>query len=596
MQALRLCVRLATRMEPGARVMDFDLKPHDGGRTWWRERELWLLLLLLGGLYLVNLDGITIRGEESRRGRIAWEMVQSGNWVVPTMQDRPVFYRPPLQNALIASVATVHGKVDAWSLRVPSVMAILLMVVVIYGYSRSFLSKLGAFAAALGFASMGQVIELGRLGETEAVFTLFVAGSLLTWRWCLNAGTSPWVMWTASYALAAAGTLTKGPQAPMYFVGGVWLFLLVTRRWRMLVTLPHLAGIAVALTVLAVWQIPYAMQMGWPLSFKVYVGDVASRFGDMKASTVIKHLISFPLEILFGSLLPWSVLLLCYASKRFRQDLGPLRENALFLAVCIGISFPSVWIPATASLRYYMPMFPLFACLAGIAIERIAAYSPDTIFQKLFLHYQRTLALAALGTGAAVLVASIGLPSLSWAQSIPFAICYFLACLILAAIGWQVARRLSPHGIMIGMTATACFLGLTYSTLLVFVRQKISEDAPGAIAQLRDQIPEGQSLVSIGPAHHLFLLLYDKPVPQLRVDEPKAIDQAGTDYFCFWVWSGGMKPADIPFAWEQVASISCDRNKRANPIDNMVIGRRIRPPQMVSRPEELGGQGSEKSH
>ena len=210
--------------------MDSDLKPQDGGRTWWRERELWLLVLLLAGMYLTNLDGITIRGEESRRGRIAWEMLHSGNWVVPTMQDRPVFYRPPLQNAFIAGVASIHGEVDAWSLRLPSVAAILLMVIIIYGYARSFLSRLGAFASALGFASMGQVLELGRLGETEAVFTLFVAGSLLTWRWCLNTGTSPWLMWMLSYALAAAATLTKGPQAPMYFVGGVWMFLIVTRR------------------------------------------------------------------------------------------------------------------------------------------------------------------------------------------------------------------------------------------------------------------------------------------------------------------------------------------------------------------------------
>jgi 4-amino-4-deoxy-L-arabinose transferase-like glycosyltransferase len=565
--------------------MDSELKPHDGGRTWWREKELWLLLGLLAVMYLTNLDGITIRGEESRRGRIAWEMLHSGNWFVPTMQDRPVFYRPPLQNALIAGVAAVHGEVDAWSLRLPSVAAILLTVVVIYGYGRSFLSRLGAFAAALGFASMGQVIELGRLGETEAVFSLFVAGSLLTWRWCLNAGTSPWLMWTLSYALAAAATLTKGPQAPMYFVGGVWMFLIITRRWRMLVTLPHLAGIAVALGVLAIWQVPYAMQMGLAASFKVYVGDVASRFGDMKASTVIKHLVSFPLEIVFGSLLPWSLLLLSYASRRFRQDLGRLRENALFLAVCVAVSFPSVWIPATASLRYYMPMFPIFACLVGIVIERIAAYAPESVWPNLFVRYQRTLALIALGTGVVVLFVAIGMPSLSWSQPVPFAAGYFMACLLLAVAGWWGARSFSPRGAMIGMTSTACFLGLTYSTLMVSVRQKISEDAPAAIARLRDQLPEGERLVSLGPAHHLFLLLYGEPVEQLDVGRPAGLDQAGTDYFCFWVWSGGVQPADIPFEWEQVAAISCDRNKRPNPVDTVIIVRRIRSTQVASRPD-----------
>jgi len=541
---------------------------------WWREPELGLLLILLAAMYLTNLDGITIRGEESRRGRIAWEMLTRGNWFVPTIQDRPVFYRPPLQNAMIAGVAAVHGKVDAWALRIPSVVAILLTVIVVYAYGRSFLSRLGAFAAALGFATMGQVLELGRLGETEAVFTLFVAGSLLTWRTCANLGVSDWVQWPLGYALAAAGTLTKGPQAPMYFVGGTWLFLLLTRRWKSLLTLSHLAGILTAAVILALWQVPYALQMGLPLSFRVYVGDVASRFGDMQALTVIKHLVSFPLEILFGSLLPWSVLLVCYASRSFRSQLGSQRDDALFLATCAAVSFPSVWIPATASLRYYMPMFPIFACLIGIVVERIAEAS-GSVWQQRFLQYQRTLAVIVFGAGVGTLGIAVGLPTVSWAQSIPFALGYCLACSAVAGVGWWAAREFTARRVMIGMTSTACFLGLTYSTALVYVRQKISENAPAAIARLETQIPASQELVSLGPAHHLFLLLYGKPVRQLEVNEA-ALDRAGTDYFCFWVWSRGVKPAEIPFEWEQVASISCDRNRRDRPVDTMIIGRRLR--------------------
>jgi hypothetical protein len=194
------------------------------------------------------------------------------------------------------------------------------------------------------------------------------------------------------------------------------------------------------------------------------------------------------------------------------------------------------------------------------------------------------LALDAGGTGIVVLAASIGIRSHDLAQPIPFAVVYFGACLAIAAVGWQAARRFSARGIKIGMTTTACFLGLTYSTLLVYVRQKISEDAPGAVALLREQLPQGEHLVSIGPAHHLFLLLYGEPVKHVPMTQLAELDAAGTDYFCFWVWSGGVKPADIPFEWEQVASISCDRNRRKNPVDTMIVGRRIRSPQVASRP------------
>ena len=84
----------------------------------------------------------------------------------------------------------VHGVVvwiRKFALRVPSVLAILVLVVIVYGYGRSFLSRFGAFFCALSLVSLGQVLELGRLGETDSLFTLFLAGSLLTWKWCRNA-------------------------------------------------------------------------------------------------------------------------------------------------------------------------------------------------------------------------------------------------------------------------------------------------------------------------------------------------------------------------------------------------------------------------
>jgi hypothetical protein len=39
--------------------------------------------------------------------------------------------------------------------------------------------------------------------------------------------------------------------------------------------------------------------------------------------------------------------------------------------------------------------------------------------------------------------------------------------------------------------------------------------------------------------------------------------------------NGRRKP--LPFSWEEIAAISCDRNVRDHPIDVMVVGRRIHP-------------------
>src|SRR5438132_13793883 len=166
---------------------------------WWLELELALLIVFVAGAYFTRMTDLSIRGEESRRGLIAREMLQTGDWIVPRCQGVPLFSRPPLQNWLIALVALARGEVDAVALRLPSDCAMLLMVIVIYGYARTFMSRLGALTAGAAYASMGQVLELGRMGETDALFTAFVSGSLLIWHWCYVRGAPARLTWCLGY-------------------------------------------------------------------------------------------------------------------------------------------------------------------------------------------------------------------------------------------------------------------------------------------------------------------------------------------------------------------------------------------------------------
>ena len=62
-------------------------------RPWWREWELGLLLLLAACFYTIRVTDLSIRGEESRRGRIAWEIWHSGDYpVVWTNQKYKMIY------------------------------------------------------------------------------------------------------------------------------------------------------------------------------------------------------------------------------------------------------------------------------------------------------------------------------------------------------------------------------------------------------------------------------------------------------------------------------------------------------------------------
>ena len=151
--------------------------------AWWRERELAIVLFLGVLTYCVRLDALPLFGEEPRRALIAREMVESGDWLVPGTQRQFLPSRPPLQNWMIAILGLITGSFDIWSARIPSVVCTFATAVLIYGYLRQQTGRLGSSSAAISFLTMTLVMEFGRSAETEAVFSLFVAGSLLLWHW-----------------------------------------------------------------------------------------------------------------------------------------------------------------------------------------------------------------------------------------------------------------------------------------------------------------------------------------------------------------------------------------------------------------------------
>jgi 4-amino-4-deoxy-L-arabinose transferase-like glycosyltransferase len=559
-------VDLQTPTDPGVAERAVPTRP------WWREWELGLLLLLAACFYTIRVTDLSIRGEESRRGRIAWEIWQSGDWIVPRIQGEPVFFRPPLQNWLIVLVGMARGAVDEWAVRLPSVIAILLMVVITYGYARSFLSRFGAFFCALCLASLGQVLELGRLGETDSLFTLFLAGSLLTWKWCQNAGVSQRRAWCLSYAMAALATLTKGPQAPLYFVGSVSLYCLLTHRKQQLFSRDHLAGLLTGLGIVGLWQVPYTIKMGIVASFKLYFHDVSPRFFEMTVANVVGHMVMYPLELLAGSLLPWSVWLLCLLNPAFRNHLRRWRGDVLYLLICLAVAFPSVWIAPGASLRYYMSLFPCFACLVGIVVEGHVTLAARDGWTAFVCWYQRVLAVLILSAGTGVLALSWLRPQSDYSQSIQFAAIYFVACLLAAVWIWWLSRRMTRLALLLSFTAAACFLGLSQATLMVNIRQRFSEDARQAVATVKQQIPADAPLISLGPAHHLFLFHLRRDVRLVDPDEEDPAAWGNAEYFCMWI--KGTDPPEFDFLWEPIATISCDRNRSVHPTEVMIVGRR----------------------
>jgi 4-amino-4-deoxy-L-arabinose transferase-like glycosyltransferase len=510
--------------------------------------------------YFTRMTSLPMRGEEPRRARVAFEMSESGDWIVPVHQGDPFFMscRPPLHFWTIALVGRLRGSIDEVAVRLPSAVAMLLTVLVIYGYSRTFLSRIGALAAALAYGTMGQVMELCHLGETDSIFALCVGGSLMVWHAGHARGWPAWRVWTAAYFLVALGTLTKGIQAPVYFAGGVGLFLLITGSWRRALAWPHAAGIAVFLAVWGAWQVPYFARLGWPGVLHVYFGDVVRNTHSRGCWPFARHLFSYPLEILCAGLMPWSVLFLLYLRRDFRRAIAGASGHVTFLACSILAAFPTVWLVAEARTRFFLVMYPAFAPLVGLVVERCCRAEHDGPWRKFWGAYLTAGAMVMAGAGLVILAASGLRPSLSIAQPMGFAAVFAVAALGLAAIAYWSGNARTAEKRAVGTLALAAFLGLAYTGVVINGMQRVSSPslAP-AVAELKRKLPEHVRLVSLGPADPLFAYYYRDSITKLPRPQGAEEIPAETEYFCFCANADDRFWPDFDF--EQVGEINCDR-------------------------------------
>jgi 4-amino-4-deoxy-L-arabinose transferase-like glycosyltransferase len=543
-----------------------------GGRRL-REPYLLLLILLVACIHLGRLTAPNLRGEETRRGRVAVEMIQTGDWVAPRQQGELFFSRPPLQNWLIALVGMARGGVDAVAIRLPSALAVIFTAALIYCYARLFVGPAAALAAGLAFASMGQVLELGRLGETESLFTFLIAGSLLLWHGGDEAGWSGWATWGVGYCFAALGMLTKGAQAPVYFVASVAIYLLLARRWRELFSWRHAAGVALFALVWGAWQGPYYLQEGAAASIRMYSNDVGLRFVDTSWKTIFEHLGVYPLEIA-ACMLPWSPLLIALLMPSFWRALGRSRSAAVFLVVCLAVTFPSCWLVPGARSRYFMPLYPCAAVLAGLVAEQCWAPLPDFFWRGSWRRF--LVAMAGLMAVAAFVVPVLPfIPAAAPAAPPAAALSLGVVLLLLAAVTWNARRATDARRRLGGIVAPAAFVALLYMVCVTNLLVAASNDPARQVAALKAKLPPDAKLVSVGLLDHVFTYHFKQPIEPITWSETSTPWPSGADYVCFTPQDGETPRFDAP--WEKVAVINCDRNRGKTSGRKVIVARRAVP-------------------
>src|SRR5262249_33333625 len=191
--------------------------------------------LLLGAVYLAlalhGLGGADIIGDdEAREAGIVQEIV-AGHVLWPRFNGDLLPDKPLLFHWLAAVPCAAAGFSEA-SVRLPSALAGAALIAWTARFGAELFGQTTGVVAAAALATMPALFARARVARPDALLVLLLAMSLgFAFRWWRDGSRHAA---TAALALLGAGTLAKGPVAPVLFGVTLGGFLVWQREWRRL--------------------------------------------------------------------------------------------------------------------------------------------------------------------------------------------------------------------------------------------------------------------------------------------------------------------------------------------------------------------------
>lgn len=328
---------------------------------------LFVLLLLSGAVLFIRIGAEPVtRSSEERCYDVARNMLETGDLLVPIHHGEPRLQKPPLYYWMSVASAHLLGGLTNGTLRVPSALAALLLLLVIFVWARSIGGWRLAVASVAALAATLQLYRLGRQGTAEVTLALASTIALMLYEVGVRRrGEAP----RASVALATGvAFLAKATVALMTVALPIVIDLAARRKLRAMLRRPVVLWSLLALAIGAAWYV-YVLAVV-PGAFDHLLADVSRPLGiEAGEGGGAEHYRApwYYFDKLVGAALPASLLLpvLIWAAIRtrfFRGDAG-LR----FVALTFVTLFVTLSIIPQKQKHYVIQMLPTFSILIGAA-------------------------------------------------------------------------------------------------------------------------------------------------------------------------------------------------------------------------------------
>ncbi|OGR23410.1 MAG: hypothetical protein A2X79_01680 [Desulfuromonadaceae bacterium GWB2_53_15] len=333
-------------------------------------RDLLSLAFILGIPFLQFLGRLPlIDPDEGRYAEIPREMLERGDLITPTLNYVKYFEKPPLLYWLNAASIWIFGQ-NEFAARLPSALCGLATVLATYLIARKLYDRRTALISAIILGTSAGFVLQSRIILTDMLLTFCLTAALGAFIVAAQherrrGGALPWYLF---YLFCALAVLAKGLIGIVFPGGIIFIYLLLTGKWRIVKRMRLVTGLLLFLTVVAPWFVAVSLRNPEFARF-FFIHEHFERF----TSTVHGRYqpVWFFLPVLLGTMLPWSFFIPGALVRAWRNRRHEEFQVGLYLLIWIAVIFLFFSKSSSKLVPYILPIFPPLAMLIAQRINSL---------------------------------------------------------------------------------------------------------------------------------------------------------------------------------------------------------------------------------
>jgi 4-amino-4-deoxy-L-arabinose transferase-like glycosyltransferase len=342
-------------------------------------RTISLLAVLCLLLFFPGLADIPFHTKgEPREAVVVWEIVTTGEWVLPLRNGTDIPSKPPLFHWLGALTSLAAGEVSELTVRLPSALLGTAGVLLTFATGARLWGAGSGLVAAVVLATSFEWWRAATSARVDMTLTFFMVAAFVLFLLLHREGKGGAGRGLLFALLLGLATLAKGPVGAILPGLTAVVFLWLVGDLGFLRKLRPLASAALFLAVAGSWYGLALWKGGLDFFGKQIVRENVLRFFATEAGgTGHEHPFYYLIPGFLLGMAPWSLFLPPLAVFLYRRRGALAREGFLYPLVWFGVVFVFFSVASGKRTVYLLPLYPAAALLLGAWWNNATGAQPE---------------------------------------------------------------------------------------------------------------------------------------------------------------------------------------------------------------------------